>query len=460
MPWNGGVTNSTVNSNAEAHGPKEMDRLNKYFKDLDLETDPNDGSVAGPIRTRTIFRDGKLQFIGSSGNILTIVVPALSNNQSVTLPDDTGTISLSSGGGAPIDTITDVGAGVGVHKQTVGGVADFYSLLSLSSRIDIALNAGSNVIEFDVDETALSLSNIGGTLPVNKGGTGQTTANAAFGALSPMTTNGDLITRASGVPARIAPGTDGNVLTMVSGAPAWAAGGGGGGGAGIMDDWVPSGYAWGWQFPHGPIGGGILNNVASDIVEQEATTIYDNSANRGYGRRYTGVDAGNEGWGELGFVSLPFRRELSPFVDFWLRCSVASGSFGGRMYAFFSDDSTPARTSDTPLDSSSGFGIMAQQSGATNWRQVTNDGDASQNLNGSNLFTRDTTIRHIRIEADEANSKWIITVNGSPTDYTYASVDTPAASTPMYFYFLVDESGGSDDQLLDIYRFKCGYKIP
>lgn len=457
MPWNGGVTNSTVNSTAEAHGPKETDRLNKYFKDLDLETDPNDGSVAGPIRTRTIFRDGKLQFIGSSGNILTIVVPALSNNQSVTLPDDTGTISLSSGGGAPIDTITDVGAGVGVHKQTVGGVADFYSLLSLSSRIDIALNAGSNVIEFDVDETALSLSNIGGTLPVNKGGTGQTTANAAFGALSPMTTNGDLITRASGVPARIAPGTDGNVLTMVSGAPAWAAGGGSSGG-GIMEDFASGGIVWGWLYPHGGIGGGLLNNVASDIVEQTASTIYDSAADRGYARRYNGVDAGAEGWARLGIVSLPFKRERDCFVDFWMRMNPASGILSGHFYAMFTDDTTPATTSNTPLDSASGFGLMAQLSG--NWRQVSNDGDASQNIAGSDLFTLDSTLRHIRIESDTTNSRWTITVNGTPNHYTYAGIDGPAAGTSMYFNFLSDESGGSDDQFMDIYKFKCGYKLP
>ncbi len=40
---------------------------------------------------------------------------------------------------------------------------------------------------------------------------------------NPFTANGDLLTRAAGTPARLAPGSDTKILTMVSGAPAWAA---------------------------------------------------------------------------------------------------------------------------------------------------------------------------------------------------------------------------------------------
>lgn len=61
-----------------------------------------------------------------------------------------------------------------------------------------------------------------GTLAISRGGTGQGTATGAFAALSPMTTNGDLITRSAGSPARLGIGTTGQLLTVVSGAPAWA----------------------------------------------------------------------------------------------------------------------------------------------------------------------------------------------------------------------------------------------
>jgi hypothetical protein len=73
----------------------------------------------------------------------------------------------------------------------------------------------------------LAAFGITSVIPISNGGTGQTTANASFAALSPMTTNGDLITRASGVPSRLGIGTTGQVLTVVSGAPSWASNAGG-----------------------------------------------------------------------------------------------------------------------------------------------------------------------------------------------------------------------------------------
>ncbi len=63
-----------------------------------------------------------------------------------------------------------------------------------------------------------------GTLPLNKGGTGQTTKVAAFDALSPMTTSGDIIYGGtSGTGTRLPVGTNGNVLTLSGGLPVWAA---------------------------------------------------------------------------------------------------------------------------------------------------------------------------------------------------------------------------------------------
>lgn len=67
-----------------------------------------------------------------------------------------------------------------------------------------------------------------GTLAIGAGGTGQTTKAAAFDALSPMTTSGDIIYGGtSGTGTRLAKGTDGQVLTLASGIPSWAAGGSG-----------------------------------------------------------------------------------------------------------------------------------------------------------------------------------------------------------------------------------------
>ena len=62
-----------------------------------------------------------------------------------------------------------------------------------------------------------------GTLPITAGGTGQITASAAFNALNPMTTTGDIIYEASPtVAARLAIGSTGQVLTVSGGIPSWA----------------------------------------------------------------------------------------------------------------------------------------------------------------------------------------------------------------------------------------------
>lgn len=324
-----------------------------------------------------------------------------------------------------------------------------------TDRVWLYVDANEDLI-FEKDTGSKTIIGGGLTSPVGiaDGGTGQTSKTNAFDALSPLTTLGDIIYRNASDNIRLGIGSEGQVLTVVSGVPAWAAAAGGGGGGGIMDDFASGGIVWGWHYPHGIIGGGLLNNVASDIVEQGVSIVYSNTANKGYGRRITGIDGGAEGWTFYGKVSLPFRRELDCFVDFWLQLNTINC----RVYAFFTDDSTPSSTSDSPLDSNTGFGIMATLAG--NFRRVSNDGSGVQQLHGSDLFTKDTNLRHIRIESDTANSKWIITVDGTPTDYTFASIDTPAASTQMYFIFNIDESGGAVDQTMDIYKFKCGYKLP
>jgi hypothetical protein len=65
-------------------------------------------------------------------------------------------------------------------------------------------------------------ANVTGTVAIANGGTGQTTKAAAFNALSPMTTAGDIIYGGtSGTGTRLAAGSNGQVLTLASGVPSW-----------------------------------------------------------------------------------------------------------------------------------------------------------------------------------------------------------------------------------------------
>lgn len=80
----------------------------------------------------------------------------------------------------------------------------------------------SAYVDVSVLEPLLTLSSLGGTLSVAKGGTGQTTANAAFNALSPVTTRGDIIVRDATVNARLAIGVANRVLRSDGTDPSWA----------------------------------------------------------------------------------------------------------------------------------------------------------------------------------------------------------------------------------------------
>jgi hypothetical protein len=65
-------------------------------------------------------------------------------------------------------------------------------------------------------------SQITGNVPIGSGGTGQVTAAAAYNALSPMTTTGDIeYESGTNTASRLAIGSSGKVLTVASGIPAW-----------------------------------------------------------------------------------------------------------------------------------------------------------------------------------------------------------------------------------------------
>jgi len=75
----------------------------------------------------------------------------------------------------------------------------------------------------------LAISYSGTALPILNGGTGQTTAGAAFNALSPITTTGDLIIgNGTNTATRLAIGTSTHVLTSNGTTATWAAASGGG----------------------------------------------------------------------------------------------------------------------------------------------------------------------------------------------------------------------------------------
>jgi hypothetical protein len=146
-----------------------------------------------------------------------------------TVTSVTGLTSVSSTGftGAltgNASTATKLAATKNINGVAFDGSADITVAADANTLTGTTL--ASNVVNSSLTSVGTITQGVwsGTTIPVTKGGTGATTKTAAFDALSPMTTSGDIIYGgSSGTGTRLAKGTDGQVLTLASGIPSWAA---------------------------------------------------------------------------------------------------------------------------------------------------------------------------------------------------------------------------------------------
>lgn len=134
--------------------------------------------------------------------------------------DATSSIQGQLDGKQPLDAdLTAVAAlsSTGFATRTASNTWAQRSLDAGSSKVSISNPAGvAGNPSIDVVEANLTLDNIGGTLSISKGGTGQTSKTPAFDALAPSTTKGDLIAYDGSDNIRVAVGTNGQVLTADS----------------------------------------------------------------------------------------------------------------------------------------------------------------------------------------------------------------------------------------------------
>lgn len=123
---------------------------------------------------------------------------------------------LGQGAVGEANTASNIGtAGVGLWKDKSALDLRFKKLNAGSSKVTITDDTANNEVDVDVVEANLSHPNIGGVLNVAKGGTG----------LNTITSNALLRGNGTGNVLLITPGTDGHILTLVSGVPTWAAAG-------------------------------------------------------------------------------------------------------------------------------------------------------------------------------------------------------------------------------------------
>ena len=145
-----------------------------------------------------------------------------------TVTDVTATAPLASSGGAT----PNITFGTLAAPTTPDPIADAILGVSAATQTGLVLQGKpgqlANLQEWqDSNGTVLSAidkagafngnaANVNGTVPLTHGGTGQTSASAAFDALSPTTTVGDLIVHSSGANTRLPVGADGMVLVADS----------------------------------------------------------------------------------------------------------------------------------------------------------------------------------------------------------------------------------------------------
>jgi len=159
-------------------------------------------------------------------------VPTLNQNTTGTSANVTGTVAVANGG-----TGTTTPALVAGTNVTITGTWPNQTINSTNSSSGTVTSVAASVPAFlsitgspITTSGTLAITYSGTALPVVNGGTGQTTASAAFNALSPVTSTGDLIIgNGTNSATRLGIGANNYVLTSNGTTATWAAAGSGSG---------------------------------------------------------------------------------------------------------------------------------------------------------------------------------------------------------------------------------------
>jgi hypothetical protein len=167
--------------------------------------------------------------------------------------------------------VANGGSGVGTLSGILqgNGVAAFSAIANSSTVGQVLRVTGASTYAWGALDLA-DADAVTGALPITNGGTGQTSASAAFDALSPMTTLGDTIYGgASGTGTRLAGNTTTTLMFLsqtgtgaVSAAPAWSA--------------LPGSFS-GFANPTASVGLAAVNGVATTAMRSDAAPALDQS---------------------------------------------------------------------------------------------------------------------------------------------------------------------------------------
>jgi len=157
-------------------------------------------------------------------------VPTLNQNTTGTASNVTGIVAVANGGTGTATPSLVAGTNVSITgtwpNQTINSSNPGGTVTSVAATVPSFLSISGSPI---TSSGTLAITYSGTALPIANGGTGQTTAAAAFNALSPITTTGDLIIgNGANSATRLAIGANNYVLTSNGTTAVWAVASGSG----------------------------------------------------------------------------------------------------------------------------------------------------------------------------------------------------------------------------------------
>lgn len=127
-------------------------------------------------------------------------------------------LSVNGQTGAVSLTTTNVAEGTNQYFTTERAQDAVFNAIPSSSTVQAVYDDSGNQLFLDVIQSGINITNTAGTLPLSRGGTGQTTKTPAFDALSPNTTKGDLVGHNGTNNVRLPAGVNGQRLQADSSA--------------------------------------------------------------------------------------------------------------------------------------------------------------------------------------------------------------------------------------------------
>lgn len=179
---------------------------------------------------------GTISAAPSWGTIDVIDVPTLNQNTTGTASNVTGIVAVANGGTGTATPALVAGTNVSITgtwpNQTINSSNSGGTVTSVDATVPSFLSVTGGPI---TTSGTLAISYSGTALPILNGGTGQTTSGAAFNALSPITSTGDLIIgNGTNSATRLGIGANNYVLTSNGTTAVWAVASGSG--ATIVND--------------------------------------------------------------------------------------------------------------------------------------------------------------------------------------------------------------------------------